>query len=83
MQELVRTHDIEKKAATSAQHKSRQPQNPMHDFCCRKELVLCVDNSGDEFAVFTDQIHADKTKGVTRTYQQIRVADTVYRLRVP
>ncbi len=84
MTRLVRENRIEERMAEAAQQRIRQPQDPYHEqFCCRKELVLCTDNSGDEFAQVIEQVHADETKGTTRTFTQIRIGDTVYGLRIP
>src|SRR5258708_1702381 len=84
MKHLVNHHSVETKLANCSPQRNRQPQDANHEqFCCTKYLVLFTDANGDEVAVVIEQIHADKTKGTTRTFTGLRIGNDVYRLRIP
>ena len=84
MDRLVSDNHFEEQVFQKLQKRFPQPQDPMHEqYCCRKELVGCFDENDDEMAIFIEQIHADRTKGISRTFHQIRVGDVIYRLGLP
>jgi hypothetical protein len=84
MRKLAREHGIESQIADLTPQKTRQPQSEDHEaFCCKKDLLLFVDGNDDELAIIIEQIYSDKSRDITRTFTQIRVGSTVYRLRIP
>ena len=84
MNRLVREHGIEAQISSCTQRRIRQEQDLNHEqFCCKKDFVLLTDSKDEEIAIVMEQIHADRGKGITKTFVQIRAGSTVYRLRLP
>jgi hypothetical protein len=84
MELLVADNRVEEMIFQKPQKRFPQPQDPMHErFCCRKELVVCSDENDDEIVVLIEQVHADRTKGITRTFHQVRIGPAIYRQRIP
>ena len=85
MERLVKTNNVDAKLSSCVQQKTRQPQNAYHEqFCCVKHLVLFTDPStNDQIALVIDQVHADTTKGTTRTFSELRLSNNIYKIKLP